>query len=199
MSSQENNEKDTKDDSVNDLTLKLQNRFNVLKKILFGSIALIVFDILIMILIPSVFCNLFNISSLIIISFSIIFSFLLFRYNLQPVSYIVYKSTNRVKIYLIISMVFYYLDMFYILLWRILLDIDNMNTTFYKGFNIVFFSILIFFVYFMINMGVPMLMLYKLNQVKATIKELGQAQGESYDSIPSIDPVPNVEIVESVN
>lgn len=195
MSSQENN---TKDDSVNDLTLKLQNRFIVLKKILFGSIALIVFDILIMILIPSVFYNLFNISSLIIISFSIIFSFLLLRYNLQPVSYIVYKSTNRVKIYLIISMVFYYIDMFYILLWRILLDIDNMNT-FYKGFNIVFFSILLFFVYFMINMGVPMLMLYKLNQVKATIKELGQAQGESYDSIPSIDPVPNVEIVESVN
>ena len=60
MSSQENNEKDTKDDSVNDLTLKLQNRFNVLKKILFGSIALIVFDILIMILIPSVFCNVCN-------------------------------------------------------------------------------------------------------------------------------------------
>lgn len=198
MSSQENNTKDTKDDSVNDLTLKLQNRFIVLKKILFGSIALIVFDILIMLLIPSVFYNLFNISSLIIISFSIIFSFLLLRYNLQPVSYIVYKSTNRVKIYLIISMVFYYIDMFYILLWRILLDIDNMNT-FYKGFNIVFFSILLFFVYFMINMGVPMLMLYKLNQVKATIKELGQAQGESYDSIPSIDPVPNVEIVESVN
>lgn len=198
MSSQENNTKDTKDDSVNDLTLKLQNRFIVLKKILFGSIALIVFDILIMLLIPSVFYNLFNISSLIIISFSIIFSFLLLRYNLQPASYIVYKSTNRVKIYLIISMVFYYIDMFYILLWRILLDIDNMNT-FYKGFNIVFFSILLFFVYFMINMGVPMLMLYKLNQVKATIKELGQAQGESYDSIPSIDPVPNVEIVESVN
>lgn len=198
MSSQENNTKDIKDDSVNDLTLKLQNRFIVLKKILFGSIALIVFDILIMLLIPSVFYNLFNISSLIIISFSIIFSFLLLRYNLQPVSYIVYKSTNRVKIYLIISMVFYYIDMFYILLWRILLDIDNMNT-FYKGFNIVFFSILLFFVYFMINMGVPMLMLYKLNQVKATIKELGQAQGESYDSIPSIDPVPNVEIVESVN
>lgn len=51
----------------------------------------------------------------------------------------------------------------------------------------------------MINMGLPMIILFKLNQVKTTIKELGQAQGESYDSIPSTDPVPNVEIVENIN
>lgn len=193
------NEKEIKKDSINYFILKRQNRFNVLKKVLYCSIVLVLFDMIIMIFIPSVFLNIINISCVILITFSIIFCFLLFRYNLHSVSYLVYRATIRVKIYVIISMIFYYLDMFYILLWRILLDLDNINLTFYKGFNIIFCSIFLFFIYFMINMGLPMIILFKLNQVKATIKELGQAQGESYDSIPSTDPVPNVEIVENIN
>ena len=68
-----------------------------------------------------------------------------------------------------------------------------MNQAKYKRMNILVFGSLAVFIlcYFILNLGFPIVIVSKLFQVKNSVKELGQAYGESYDSVPTVDPTLN--------
>jgi hypothetical protein len=75
--------------------------------------------------------------------------------------------------------------MFYLLLFKILLNFENLEDVIDSTFNYVFFSIILFFIYFLVNLIFPFTIFYKLIQIKETVKNLGKAQGQSYDIVPT--------------
>jgi hypothetical protein len=75
--------------------------------------------------------------------------------------------------------------MFYLLLFKILLNFENLEDVIDSTFNYVFFSIILFFIYFLVNLIFPFIIFYKLIQIKETVKNLGKAQGQSYDIVPT--------------
>lgn len=85
----------------------------------------------------------------------------------------------------------YYVDMFYMLLFKVLLNFDNFYSQYRSTFLEVFTSLMLFLCYFILNLGFPIVIVSKLFQVKNSVKELGQAYGESYDSVPTVDPTLN--------
>ncbi len=56
-----------------------------------------------------------------------------------------------------------------------------------RSFAATLSSIFGFFAYFLLNLSLPIFILFKLIQVKNGVKELGFAKGETYDTIPSTD------------
>ena len=182
---------DIKEYSINYFTLKLHKKFEFLKNLLYCSFIVIAIDIFLILMIPKIFKNVFNIISLLLITFSFIFCLYEFRHNFQIVSYSIYKQFYYVIGSLIFSMSVYYVDMFYMLLFKVLLNFDNFYSQYRSTFLEVFTSLMLFLCYFILNLGFPIVIVSKLFQVKNSVKELGQAYGESYDSVPTVDPTLN--------
>lgn len=182
---------DIKEYSINYFTLKLHKKFDFLKKLLYCSFIVTVIDIFLIFIIPNIFKNAFNIMSLLLITFSFVFCLYEFRHNFQIVSYSIYKQFNYVIGSLIFSMSVYYMDMFYMLLFKVLLNFDNFYSQYRSTFLEVFTSLMLFLCYFILNLGFPIVIVSKLYQVKKSVKELGQAYGESYDRVPTADPTLN--------
>jgi hypothetical protein len=87
--------------------------------------------------------------------------------------------------------------MFYLLLCRILLNATDISELYGDSFFAVFFGIILFFFYFLINMTLPVIVLFKLFQVRNVVKKLGQAQGQSYDFIPNIE-IPSITVTGDI-
>lgn len=193
----ESHDKEIKEDSINYFTHKLQQRFRLLKQLIYLSLAIIIFDIILLILIPTVLRNAINISSLIIMTIDFLYCLHVFRHNFKIVSYYIYKSTNIVIYSLTTCLVLYYFNMFYLLLCRILLNATDISELYGDSFFAVFFGIILFFFYFLINMSLPVIVLFKLFQVRNVVKKLGQAQGQSYDFIPNIE-IPSITVTGDI-
>lgn len=172
-------------ESINHFTQALQARFKLLKFLLYCSFIVIFLDIICMIKIPIIFFDIINITALLIICICFLYCLYVFRHNFDIVSYYIYKSTSRVIVVLIICLILFYLDMFYLLLFKILLNFENLEDVIDSTFNYVFFSIILFFIYFLVNLIFPFTIFYKLIQIKETVKNLGKAQGQSYDIVPT--------------
>lgn len=177
----------TNEESIIYSTKKLNSRFKLLKYLLYCSFAIIVFDFICVITIPLIFLDIINIIALIIIFFSYLYCLFVFRHNFEIISYDIYQSTNRVIIILIICLVLFYIDMFYLLLFKILLNFENLEDIIIQTFKYIFISIILFFFYFLLNIFFPFVIFYKLMQVKDSIKELGKAHEQSYDIIPTTE------------
>lgn len=180
----ESTEDNLKQNAIIYFSQKLKTRFHLFKKILYGFYLIIFVDIILIPLIPPIFCNKMNILSLIIIILFSIFCHFIFKHNFEIVTYYIYRSTLRVIYSLFAIILIHYCDMFYLLLFRILLNFDELSNS-DSSINFSLFATLGFFIYFILNLSLPIIILFKLIQVKRSVKELGEAQGESYDSIPS--------------
>ena len=183
------NENEEQNNEVNFYSQKLKERFHFLKIILYCSFGVYVGDLILIFAFPKVFFCLINIFSIILVNLGSFFCLYIFRHNFEFISYFIYKSTIRV-IYVLFFMLFvHYADMFYLLLFQILLntDEDGNSAIFEQTFAQVFFSIIGFFFYFMINLAFPVLIVYKILLVKNSVKDLGKAQGQSYDKVPTIE------------
>ena len=176
---------ETNNESISHFTQALKSRFKLLKLLLYCSFVVIFLDVICMVKIPIIFLDIINILALIIIFICFLYCLYVFRHNFQIVSYYIYKSTIRVIVVLIICLILFYLDMFYLLLFKILLNFENLEDVIDQSFNCVFFSIILFFIYFVVNLIFPFIIFYKLIQIKETVKDLGKAQGQSYDIVPT--------------
>ena len=124
--------------------------------------------------------------------FSTIYSLFIFKqHNFEYVNYLIYWSTVRVMYIELISLILFYLDMIYILLYNIIKDVEKLLSFFDKNiFKIVL--VLIFFIcYLILNLTFPIIVIMNINEVKKNIKDLGTAKGESYETLPSDDNIIN--------
>lgn len=189
MSSKEsqNVEEEIKQSSVIYFTNKLKSRFGLLKKYLYSSYIIIGVDIILMIIFYKVFLTAINICSLLIIILFNILCYFIFRHNFEIASYNIYKSTIKVIYFLIVIICVHYADMFYTLLFRILLNFNELFSYEDVSLGSTLAIIFGFFGYFIFNLSFPIVILFKLIEVKNGVRDLGLAQGESYDTIPSND------------
>ena len=88
--------------------------------------------------------------------------------------------------------------MFYVLLFRILLDFEKLLYLFEKSvFEIIIF-ICLFIFYLSINLSFPIFIIFKLTEIRRRIKDLGAAQGEHYDQLPNTELTVKVENSKSI-
>jgi hypothetical protein len=185
-------------DSINYYTNKLQTTYNNLKKAIYASFIAILLDTLAIFFLPSIFSCTFNIISIIIIIISSILCLYSFRHNFMHVSFNIYVQSKKVLILESIILGFFYVDMFYVLLFRILLDFEKLLYLFEKSvFEIIIF-ICLFIFYLSINLSFPIFIIFKLTEIRRRIKDLGAAQGEHYDQLPNTELTVKVENSKSI-
>jgi hypothetical protein len=185
-------------DSINYYTNKLQTTYNNLKKAIYASFIAILLDTLAIFFLPSIFSCTFNIISIIIIIISSILCLYSFRHNFMHVSFNIYVQSKKVLILESIILGFFYIDMFYVLLFRILLDFEKLLYLFEKSvFEIIIF-ICLFIFYLSINLSFPIFIIFKLTEIRRRIKDLGAAQGEHYDQLPNTELTVKVENSKSI-
>ena len=185
-------------DSINYYTNKLQTTYNNLKKAIYASFIAILLDTLAIFFLPSIFSCTFNIISIIIIIISSILCLYSFRHNFMHVSFNIYVQSKKVLILESIILGFFYVDMFYVLLFRILLDFEKLLYLFEKSvFEIIIF-ICLFIFYLSINLSLPIFIIFKLTEIRRRIKDLGAAQGEHYDQLPNTELTVKVENSKSI-
>ena len=93
---------------------------------------------------------------------------------------------------------FFYVDMFYVLLFRILLDFDKLLYLFDKSIIEIIIFICLFVFYLSINLSFPIFIIFKLTEIRKRIKDLGAAQGEHYDQLPSNELPVKIENSKSI-
>ena len=185
-------------DSINYYTNKLQTTYNNLKKAIYASFIAILLDTLAIFFLPSIFSCTFNIISIIIIIISSILCLYSFRHNFMHVSFNIYVQSKKVLILESIILGFFYVDMFYVLLFRILLDFEKLLYLFEKSvFEIIIF-ICLFIFYLSTNLSFPIFIIFKLTEIRRRIKDLGAAQGEHYDQLPNTELTVKVENSKSI-
>ena len=187
---------DITEDSIIYFSNKLKNINHEYKKVLYISIALYVFNIIIWALNIETFHNLFNLISTIIILVSVIYQAYIFKHNFESISKEIYNLTQKM-IYIYSSVVILFLiNMIYITFFKIifiLLNKDkNSNTQKSLLRDIGYTAIL--FIYAGLNFIVPIILLIKLISVKKGIKNLSAAKGEIYESVR----IEDVQIINSI-
>ena len=185
-------------DSINYYTNKLQTTYNNLKKAIYASFIAILLDTLAIFFLPSIFSCTFNIISIIIIIISSILCLYSFRHNFMHVSFNIYVQSKKVLILESIILAFFYVDMFYVLLFRILLDFDKLMYLFEKSIIEIILFICLFILYLSINLSFPIFIIFKLTEIRRRIKDLGAAQGEHYDQLPDSELPVKVENSKSI-
>ena len=185
-------------DSINYYTNKLQTTYNNLKKAIYASFIAILLDTLAIFFLPSIFSCTFNIISIIIIIISSILCLYSFRHNFMHVSFNIYVQSKKVLILESIILAFFYVDMFYVLLFRILLDFDKLLYLFDKSIIEIIIFICLFIFYLSTNLSFPIFIIFKLTEIRRRIKDLGAAQGEHYDQLPNTELTVKVENSKSI-
>lgn len=173
--------------TINYFAIKLKTKFLFLKKIIYCTFAVLSLDYFLMALVPSIFFNIINVISISILLFTSYYSLYVFKHAFEVVSYKIYRQTIKVIFTLIASLVIYYSDMFYILIFKILYQFTSFFPLFERSFLEIFFGLFFFFVYLLLNLLFPIIILFKLFQVRDSVKNVGKAKGEDYDAVPTQD------------
>jgi hypothetical protein len=185
--SSKNNSKEIRKDSIIYYNNKLQSTYINLKKAIYTSFIAIFIDTITIFILPDIFACYFNIISVIVIIISSILCLYSFRHNFMHVSFNIYIQAKRVLILESIILGFFYIDMFYVLLFKVLLDFEKLLYLFEKKISEIFIIIILFIIYLVLNLSFPIFVIFKLTEIRKRIKDLGAAQGEHYDQIPNTE------------
>lgn len=174
-------------ETINYFKTKLKTKFIILKKLIYCTFGVLSLDYFLTALIPNIFLNIINILSISILLFTAYYSLYVFKHDFAVVSYQIYRQTIKVILTLIVSLIIFYADMLYILIFKILYQFTTFSLLFEKSFLEIFLGLFFFFLYLMINLLFPTIILFKLFQVRDSVKDVGKAKGEYYDSVPTQD------------
>ena len=130
--SSKNKSKEIRKDSIIYYNNKLQSTYINLKKAIYTSFIAIFIDTITIFILPDIFACYFNIISVIVIIISSILCLYSFRHNFMHVSFNIYIQAKRVLILESIILGFFYIDMFYVLLFKVLLDFEKLLYLFEK-------------------------------------------------------------------
>jgi hypothetical protein len=138
------------------------------------SISINIIDIIIIIIFPSIFLDIFNIICLILITISSIF--ILIKYILRSIiitsSY--YKETKKILIYISIIVGIYFCNILYVMIHKIMLNsVKNFDA--YQ----IFLGIILIFCYSIINISGPIMILIKLGEVKNQIQKISLLRNQN--------------------
>ena len=176
-----------KQNSINNYNNKLQSAYINLKKSIYTSLIIIFLDIFTIFIFPDIFLCFIHITTIIIILILSIICIFFFRYNFMHASFNIYSQSFRVLIMESIILFFFYFDMVYVLMIQFFLDFDKILFFFHKSYFNIFLIIISFTLYLILNLSYPIIIIYKVVEVRKKIKEIGAVKGEHYDNIPNIE------------
>ena len=180
-------DKDITEDSIIYFSNKLKQSNNNYKTFLYISIVLHIFNITIFLFSKEIFNTFFNLFSIVINLMLVIYQTYAFRHNFEIISKEIYSLTQKV-IYIYLSVVILFLINFcYLTLFKFLFVKDNNNHTDYHLSFIIM-------IYLIINIIVPIVLLFRLIAVKKNIKNLSAAKGEIYESVK----IEDVQVINSI-
>jgi len=190
--------------TIDEYEKKIKENIFITKICFIISISINFIDILIIIIFPSIFLDIFNIICLILITIS--FIIILINYILKRIiitsSY--YNKTKKILIYISIIIGIYFCNILYIMIHKIML-----NSV--KNFDIyqIFLGIILIFCYSIINISAPIMILIKLGEIKNQIQKIGLLRNQNslnisgnssiQNDIFSIQPKEKSYVVKSFN
>jgi hypothetical protein len=190
--------------TIDEYEKKIKENIFITKICFIISISINFIDILIIIIFPSIFLDIFNIICLILITIS--FIIILIKYILKRIiitsSY--YNKTKKILIYISIIIGIYFCNILYIMIHKIML-----NSV--KNFDIyqIFLGIILIFCYSIINISAPIMILIKLGEIKNQIQKIGLLRNQNslnisgnssiQNDIFSIQPKEKSYVVKSFN
>ena len=160
--------------TIDEYEKKIKENIFITKICFIISISINFIDILIIIIFPSIFLDIFNIICLILITIS--FIIILIKYILKRIiitsSY--YNKTKKILIYISIIIGIYFCNILYIMIHKIML-----NSV--KNFDIyqIFLGIILIFCYSIINISGPIMILIKLGEVKNQIQKISLLRNQN--------------------
>ena len=179
-------DKDITEDSIIYFSNKLKQSNKDYKIFLFISIALHIINIIAFLFSKEIFNTFFNLFSIVINLILVLYQTYAFRHNFEMISKEIYSLTQKV-IYIYLGVVILFLINFcYLTLFKFLFNKDNNDINYHYA--------LIIMIYLLINIIVPIILLFKLITVKKNIKNLSAAKGEIYESVK----IEDVQVINSI-
>lgn len=158
-----------------DCIYKLSIKFLELKKLIYCCIGVSIADFILVPIFPKNFLNPANILSICVIVSSLLVSLRIFNKKLQTINKSVYKSVKKILYIITIIIIFFYIDMLYVILFKLLLN-DDVT---WDG-DYIFLPIILAMIYAGVNFSFPVFVIYKISQIRKIIKEIGFLEGDNY-------------------
>ena len=183
-------DKDITEDSIIYFSKKLKQSNNNYKNILYISIALHSFNIIVFLFSKDTFNTFLNLFSILVNLILLIYQTYAFRHNFEKISKEIYSLTQKV-IYIYLSFVILFLiNICYLIIFKFLFIKENNDNINHKNYH---YSLIIM-LYLLINIIVPIILLFRLIAVKKNIKNLSAAKGEIYESVK----IEDVQVINSI-
>ena len=187
-------DKDITEDSIIYFSNKLKQSNNSYKNFLYISIALQILNIIVYFLSNTIFNTFFNLFSILIILILVIYQIYAFRYNFEEISKEIYSLAQKVIYIYLSAVILYLINIFYLTFFKFLFFKDKNKNNKQNNFMKEFQYNLIIALYLLLNLVVPIILLFKLILVKKNIKNLSAAKGEIYESAK----IEDVQIINSI-
>ncbi len=160
--------------TIEECEKKIKENIFIIKICFIISISINIIDIIIIIIFPSIFLDIFNIICLILITISSIL--ILIKYILKSIiitsSY--YKETKKNLIYSSVIVGIYFCNILYVMIHKIMLNsVKNFDA--YQ----IFLGIILIFCYSIINISGPIMILIKLGEVKNQIQKISLLRNQN--------------------
>ena len=187
-------DKDITEDSIIYFSNKLKQSNNNYKILLYISIVLHILNIIVFLFSKEIFNTFFNLFSILINLILVIYQTYAFRHNFEIISKEIYSLTQKI-IYIYLSVVILFLiNICYLFLFNFLFFKDNNNNNNNNNNHKDYNYSLIIMIYLLINIIVPIILLFRLIAVKKNIKNLSAAKGEIYESVK----IEDVQVINSI-
>lgn len=175
-------DKEIMEDSIIYFSLKLKKNNNEYHNFLYVSIFLYIFDIIIWHFDKQILHTNLNLYSILLILGMSIFQVYFFKHNFETISKEIYFLVQRVIYIYSFSLFLFYSDILYTIFQIIINKRDNNIIYQKKIINFFGFPLIIFF-YIIVNLLIPIFILYELIKIKRNIKNLSAAKGETYENV----------------
>ena len=162
-----------------------------LQLLIFLCLGINIIDIILIPIFPNNFFNFWNILSILLITASTSICLFIFKKKLQTINKSVYRDVKKILYIISIIIVFVYIDMLYVIIFKLLLNEDVS----WDG-DFIFLPIIMAMSYAGINFVFPVLIIAKIIEILNIIKEIGFIEGDNY-SISSIATVPSLKLDRS--
>ncbi len=139
-----------------------------------------------------IFCNIFNIISILIIIFSLLYCLYRFKFKMKRLNRKVYHVIVRIVYSTISVTILFYIDTIYILISKVLLN-ENLDW----NDNIIAFYLLLFFFYALGNFTFPVLINVQILRIKKSLKTYGYYEGKDYAMARTENVQPKPVLIEA--
>ena len=159
-----------------------------LQRLIFLCLGMNIIDIILIPFFPNNFFNFWNIFSILLITASTSLCLFIFKKKLQTINKAVYRDVKKILYIISIIIFFFYIDMLYVIIFKLLLNEDVV----WDG-DYIFLPIIMAMVYAGINFVFPVLIIAKIIEIRNIIKEIGFIEGDNY-SISTIATIPSLKL-----